>query len=273
MRMTIKTKLGGAFALVIAMSMGAGGLAYQKLSDMTETQAVLVNWTKRLDVLGDMSAKLQTSIRSEKNAILAPDQKLTEEFAGAAVLNRAAAIKIRNELFQIASEGGKRRLAEIGTTLDKFSSIQDETLKNARLNSSFRASQIWDTESRGTRADVNAAFEASLTGLASLSAAETHNAVQAVDTARLAILGAMIAVSDAMTASTMPELDAKLKGISERITEIRDTNTKALKLTADLGVASPAVATQADRMINLVTRVSDILREGGNIKAAVATMG
>ena len=123
MRMTIKAKLAGAFGLVIAMSMGAGGLAYQKLSDMTETQTVLVNWTKRLDTLNDLSGKLQTSIRNEKNAILAADQKLTDDFAAAAVLNRGGVLKIKDDLFAIASEGGKRRLREIGATLDKFAVI------------------------------------------------------------------------------------------------------------------------------------------------------
>ena len=54
MRLTIKTKLAGAFGLVIVLSTIAGGLSYQQLSQMTATQIELVRWTNRLELIGDI---------------------------------------------------------------------------------------------------------------------------------------------------------------------------------------------------------------------------
>ena len=70
MRLSIKTKLAGAFGVVILLSMAAGGLAYFKLSDMIDTQTELVGWTKRLDLAGDMANGFQNAARAEKNAVI-----------------------------------------------------------------------------------------------------------------------------------------------------------------------------------------------------------
>ena len=88
MRLTIKTKLAGAFGVVIAMSIAAGGLSYQKLSEMTDTQTALVTWNARLDKIGDLNNAVQHSVRLEKNAVLATNQKDVDEFAAETVTQR-----------------------------------------------------------------------------------------------------------------------------------------------------------------------------------------
>ena len=132
MRLTIKTKLAGAFGVVIVMSMAAGGVAYTKMSDMTDAQTALVNLTKRLEAQNDMSGKIQAAVLNEKNAILAPSAKETEQFAAAAAERRNAAFAVRSDLYKIASEQGKLRLEKIGAHLDRFAALQDETLRNKR---------------------------------------------------------------------------------------------------------------------------------------------
>ncbi|HEY5797096.1 MAG TPA: MCP four helix bundle domain-containing protein, partial [Bosea sp. (in: a-proteobacteria)] len=146
MRLTIKTKLAGAFGVVIALSMAAGGLSYIKLSEMTETQERLVVLSKRVDDIGNVLEAFGSSARSEKNAVLAASQKDTEAQAARAVERRNAAIAQKDALASGASEEGRRFLAQITEKAKRYVAIQDETLANAKLNSSNRATEAWQTE-------------------------------------------------------------------------------------------------------------------------------
>ena len=155
MRMTIKTKLAGAFGVVIALSLTAGGLAYQKLTEMTKVQDTLVIFNERVGKLGAIAIAFQDSIRAEKNAIISASEKEAREYAARAAERRAVALKIKNELVAIAVDGGKRRWDAMAPTIERFGAVQDQVLQYAQLNSSHRAIDIWNGEGQAALKEFN----------------------------------------------------------------------------------------------------------------------
>ena len=146
MRITIKTKLAGAFGVIIALAMAAGRLAYIKLDEMTRTQAVLVDWTGRLDKLGQIRSNLNASIRAEKNAILLSDPTEIAKRSAAAVEGRERAGQLVAEMAETAIPEAKKRWQEFTPVLAEFAAVQKEVLTNAALNSGARAAEIWSKE-------------------------------------------------------------------------------------------------------------------------------
>lgn len=82
MRVTIRKKLIGAFAVVIGLSAAAGGLAYYKLTVMSEAQTQLALWTQRVNAISDISDNLHSAVRAEKNAVMSTKDEDIERFAG-----------------------------------------------------------------------------------------------------------------------------------------------------------------------------------------------
>ena len=63
MRLTVKAKLASAFGAVLALSMLTGGVAYLKLSALTETSKDLVSRADRIDKADAMKEVLLKQVR------------------------------------------------------------------------------------------------------------------------------------------------------------------------------------------------------------------
>ena len=72
MRITVKAKLGLAFAVVIGLSAITAWLGIANLSSLNETmQNVLSGPVERIQVVQDLNADLLLAVRAEKNVLLA----------------------------------------------------------------------------------------------------------------------------------------------------------------------------------------------------------
>ncbi len=61
MRLTIRTKLLASFGLVLALSAGAGTLAYVKLTRLATAQSTASELMGRVDAIGDLTAAVQSA--------------------------------------------------------------------------------------------------------------------------------------------------------------------------------------------------------------------
>jgi methyl-accepting chemotaxis protein len=272
MRLTIKAKLAGAFGVVIALSMAAGGLAYVKLSEMTETQGILVGWSKRMDVIGDATTDFNNSMRSEKNAIIAVSEKQVAEYADRAMKRRAAGTKKLEDLRAIATEEGKRRLDAMVPKMAHFAATQTETVRYATMNSSNRGTALWNAEGNANRAELARAFDRIGADLADMETREAWDARIAVFEMRMANRQLLIVMAESFGAGSMADLDKSLKGIGAAKAGLSASAKKAIDSMTRAGVSAGNLEQVSQRMIATVDNVVKIIGEGGNLKAAEMTM-
>ncbi|KAH2813539.1 hypothetical protein KXV85_004946, partial [Aspergillus fumigatus] len=128
MRFTVKAKLASAFGLIIILSMIAGGVAYLKLTDMIVGSEALISRANRMQMGAQIEINLLLQVRAEKNAIIAPENE-TDMFLADIPKFRAMNNKLKEEVYALASEGGKRLLEKFQVAYDKMNNEQDQTIK------------------------------------------------------------------------------------------------------------------------------------------------
>ncbi|OKO82443.1 methyl-accepting chemotaxis protein [Bradyrhizobium sp. AS23.2] len=133
MRFTVKAKLASAFGLVIILSMVAGGVAYTKLGDMMATADSMVLRAKRMERATEIEKTILLQLRAEKNAILGTEVE-AEQFAADAAKRREDAMKIRDEVYALASEAGRKLLDGFAAAYAKMNAYQEETIRLAKTD-------------------------------------------------------------------------------------------------------------------------------------------
>jgi methyl-accepting chemotaxis protein len=131
MRFTVKAKLASAFGLVIILSMVAGGVAYTKLNDMMTTTDTMVLRAKRIEKSAEIEKTILLQLRAEKNSILGTEAD-AELFAADAAKRREEATKIRDEIYSLASEAGKKLLDAFTAAYTRMNAYQEETIRLAK---------------------------------------------------------------------------------------------------------------------------------------------
>src|SRR3569833_414782 len=133
MRFTVKAKLAIAFGVVLLLSMAAGGLAYVKLTEMIDTAESLVSRAGRLDRAAQIEKGILLQVRAEKNIIVAPESE-AERFLAEISKQRAALLKLKEEIHAAASPEGKKLIEHFGAAYTHMNAVQDEILKLARTD-------------------------------------------------------------------------------------------------------------------------------------------
>ncbi len=273
MRLTIKAKLAATFGVVIALSMAAGGLAYVKLSNMTETQQELVTWTQRLNALGDISEYVSNSVRAEKNAVMSSDDKDIAGFIATAVELRQSAMKRKDELAQIADEDGKRRIGDIVAKANRFASTQDETLGFAKLNSNNRATQAWLSETIPLIQAVTATTNPVIAQVSRPDAsAEMLRAAMGFQEARLEWIRMTRTAALSFNMASVAEIEKLNVDIQQQATQVRARLAKSAADLAAFDIPTTAMVAAFDKGIVSVLKTVAIAAEAGTIKATNASL-
>jgi len=153
MRFTVKAKLAGAFGVVILLSILAGGVAYMKLSEMVATADNLVASAARMEKGADIEKGLLLQIRAEKNLILANSDAQMDKYFGEIAEIRTSVVKTKDEVSAAATEAGKRLLERFTAAYGVMNTVQDETMKVAKLDKA-KASERSSTEGRKAVAET-----------------------------------------------------------------------------------------------------------------------
>ena len=66
MRLTIKSKLAGAFGLVIVLSMVAGGVAYGRMSTMSDLTGRVATQSHKLNLARSLQLEILSQVKAEK---------------------------------------------------------------------------------------------------------------------------------------------------------------------------------------------------------------
>ncbi|WP_027532870.1 methyl-accepting chemotaxis protein [Bradyrhizobium sp. WSM3983] len=133
MRFTVKAKLASAFGAIIVLSMVAGGVAYMKLGDMMATADSMVLRATRMEKATQIEKDILLQLRAEKNSILGTEAQ-AEQFAADAVKLRENATKTKDEVYALASEGGKKLLDSFVVAYAKMNAYQEETIRLGKID-------------------------------------------------------------------------------------------------------------------------------------------
>ena len=153
MRLTVKAKLASAFGVVILLSMIAGGVAYMKLSEMVATAENLVASAARMEKGAEIEKDIVLQIRAEKNLLLASSDAQMDKYVTEIAEIRTSIVKTKDEVYAVATEGGKRLLERFAAAFSAMDTVQDETMKVARLDKA-KAIERSSTEGRKAVAET-----------------------------------------------------------------------------------------------------------------------
>jgi methyl-accepting chemotaxis protein len=159
MRLTVKSKLAGAFGIVIILSMVAGGVAYVKLSDMVATAENLVARAARMEEAAELEKGVLRQVRAEKNMIISASDSDADKFAAEIGKFRVSVNKLKEDISAAASEDGKKLVERFVTAYSAMNTIQDQTIKSVKLDKP-KAIEISMNEGRKAVTEANEAAQA-----------------------------------------------------------------------------------------------------------------
>ncbi len=274
MRFTIKAKLASTFGAIIALSMVAGGIAYYELEAMAEAEKSIIDQGNRVAKLGDLMNNLQGQVRAEKDVILSSEDKDIAAAAAEVASHREAVRNIAAEMYGSASEQGKRLLDQASAKLKLLSDVQDETIRQAKLNSGNHAEAIWMGEGvqavNRQSASADALFAELDKNPASLESAVAARLLTATryETARTLRL-----VNEMLTADSHAELDIRRRNVLAQEETLKRSLASSVAALKPLGLATQALESNTDQLLTVIGRTLDTAREGGAIRAAELSKG
>ncbi|WP_441234137.1 HAMP domain-containing methyl-accepting chemotaxis protein [Bradyrhizobium sp. 930_D9_N1_4] len=271
MRLTVKTKLAGAFGVVIFLSAITGGLAYVKLTQLADTSDLLVNRSARLEKAGELQNFILEQARADRDIIIASTDAEMQKVVDEIKQHRQEATRHRDDMYAgSTSEASKRMIDKFATAYAKMITSEDSIIKFAQLNSNNRGAQLWSAEGQAILKEWNDAIDA-LFAEASRApiSIERASALMALQTIRLEGARAQRQVALSFSASSMDDLNAAMKVMDERLTALRSAMQQANSPLVAAGLSPTTLASQTERVTKIVTQVADIVREGGNIRAGI----
>ena len=192
MRFTVKAKLASAFGAVIALAMVIGGVSYVKLSDMVSTADGLVSAAGRMEKAEGLEKIILLQIRAEKNAILATSDSETDKFVAEVGKIRTDLSKVRDDIYAVATEGGRKLLDRFASVRSHFDAVQDETFKLAKLDKA-KATERSTIEGRKAAGETMAAVGDYVVFIKKLMADRAEQAREDGSRAQMLLLGLVIA--------------------------------------------------------------------------------
>jgi len=268
MRFTIKAKLACAFGAIIALSGITGGLAYLKLADQVEVSADFVVRAARIDRAGELQNNVLYQTRAERDIILASTDAEMQKLADDIKKYRGEVSRLLGEIKASASDVGRQLLDKFSAAYDKMNAGEDAIVGLAMKNSNYRGGQLWTGDGVPVLKQWNDALDAALAELNRMSASpEKTAAVLAVHAIRLEGVRLQRQVALSFSASSVEELNAAIKAIGEEDESLRATVKQSVAPINAAGVSPASLVAQTDRLFNIVSRVSEIVKEGGNIRA------
>ncbi|HXP96353.1 MAG TPA: methyl-accepting chemotaxis protein, partial [Telmatospirillum sp.] len=148
MRISVKLKLGLAFAIVVALSSVGAIMGARSLSSINERLDNLVEvLAKRIVLTEGMKVDVLSVIRAENGLMLDGTRDGKDRYDAEILKNREAFRQKFDQISSNASEEGKPMLAALNVAWNRYLAVQDKVRQLSRLNSSNRARDMSHSQS------------------------------------------------------------------------------------------------------------------------------
>ncbi len=179
MRLTIKARLFGGFALVLILMVISVVLAMDKLADVDKMLTQIVRGSAHEVKLADrINQGLLEITRAEKNLILADNVEQKETYAAYIDRVEKEMENHRQELKELSDENGKAMLDNFAGAWQEYLTVHKQVRELAFLNSNVKAEQLSEHEAKE-------AYDRASAAIAAIVADNDREAAGAVDMADL----------------------------------------------------------------------------------------
>jgi methyl-accepting chemotaxis protein len=274
MRMTIKLKLSLAFGAVLVLSMLTGVVGMWALAALNTTLDGVVNGTaKRSLEASEFKTALLQNLRYETTMVLVASDEETAKFAAEMLKARADAQRLLDGVEVTATVQGRQMIDGIRTLLNKQIELQDQTARDAKLNSNNVASALIASEGDPALAKVDAAFGALAQSLRSAPGSTAlllslERLGRATETARAACLYAVLSPST-------DDLARRSDAASSLVGSLRRESEAVTDQAAQAGAAAPArdLGEALGHWIDVQDKIVAVNRGGGTLLAESRSLG
>ena len=150
MRVSIKAKLAGAFALVLTLFAVTAYVSMQTLADNQATLERLVDRNaERVRLAGELRQSIMQIARYEKNAVITSDEARVERQIERVEEEKARITDLESRLRALISDENRPILDEFVSQYQEYLISNSRVLDLSRLNSNGRATKISSNEARG----------------------------------------------------------------------------------------------------------------------------
>ena len=161
MRLTIKTKLLGAFGAVIMLSSVAGGIGYVRLSQTREAMKDGVRLSKLAMLAQQISGGLVNTVSQTRQMIIETDDAKMLAIEKEILANRQVTNSRMNELTaSVVGEFSQKSVADLLARVTAWRAVGDRVREQTLLNSNVRATKIVMNNGRPALAGVREATKA-----------------------------------------------------------------------------------------------------------------
>jgi methyl-accepting chemotaxis protein len=274
MRFTVKAKLASAFGAVIALSMVTGAIAYANLTSLDAAQQNLVQQGERMRKAADLMSAIEGQQRSELRMIIAESDKDTAEFHRQMIERQEKSAKLKDELYAIANENGKRLIDQASAKFKQLNELQQQSGKARLLNSSNHAAELWTSEGLPALREFNAALDAASAEAGKApSQLESLRAMLALQTSRYEAARLSRQVMTTFFAVTLDQLEAEYKAAVAQQGGLKASLAETARQLGAVGVSADTINRDSERLAGVVERILAAAHEGGNLKALAITSG
>ena len=265
MRLTVKTKLAGAFAVVVVLTGVVGFVGYIKLAGLNDTLEQLVSQRVQMQRLAqDLSVHLLKGIRAEKNVVLSSDDGDIASYSKEASAERQHVHVAIGKLEAVADSSNLLVVKKVEGILAKFEPVQDKVIAFGTMNSNFRA--------HFASMKLMPAKDKILTSI-NAAMAENPNTANALRGAKNAFYELWSDTQAFITTPTMSELADFAKRISDDRAKFEKTLEGA---RAAVGTGNGAVLSILDALDSIVKSNDEVIAinsGAGNIQAGDLSSG
>jgi methyl-accepting chemotaxis protein len=274
MRFTVKAKLASAFGAVIILSMITGGVAYEKLSALDESQQQILTQSVREKDAAELMDAIQEQQRAETRMIMAVSDKETIDEHNLMIERRDHTLKARDALYGLASAEGKRIIDQATAKLKRMNDLGEQSAQLALLNSNNRAAQFWKAEGAPVAKELDSALDAASAEISKAPASiDNQRGLTELQTAKLEASRLAHDATSAYAATVIDEINAEVKDAMSRVNDLKTIISQANAQLPAFSSALIPIKVQFERLASAVDKTLNIAREAGNIKAAAISGG
>ncbi|MDB5876411.1 MAG: methyl-accepting chemotaxis sensory transducer, partial [Ramlibacter sp.] len=274
MRFTVKAKLASAFGAVIILSTIIGVIAYTKLTALDASQQGLVLQAGRMKLAARLMDEVQGQQRAQTRMILATSDKETADNLRVMIERQDAGLKIKDELYGVATEQGKRLIEQATVKYQRMNELFAQAGKFALLNSNNRAAEIWNSDGMQNLSEFNSAVDVIFADIGNAPATiENTRALLALQTAKLEAARFSRSVTATFAASTMEELEAGFKAAAAQLEKLKASTAPASVQVTAMGLPVNNINISLERLSKTAEKALTTVREGGSLKALAIVNG
>ncbi len=274
MRLTIKSKLAGAFGLVIVLSMVAGGVAYDRMNTMSDLTGRVAFESRKLNLARSLQLEILSQVRAEKNMILASADADTERFSNKIGEIQAEVGRTYDELRGISNEDGGRLLDTFSTAYNHMKEGEAQITKFAIMNSSNKALATVEREGSKLFSTLVSQIDRAMAkadGIDNGAGRDEREALQKFKTDVEALWGDMRYVLSVTELSQVEQQSAVFPEAEEKLKAEKDRVLRGVA-SFDAGSAT-ALGDGFDAWLKSALAIVETNRGAGNIQAVDLSSG